>query len=765
MAETASDSRLTPFKITLIYVAFGIFWLLSDSYLKVFFADPIAFERFSTTKGWSLLGITAFFLYRIVQRHEEELDASQHSLGRMNRAHRALSACSQALVRNTEEEELMKEVCRIIVECGGYRLAWVAAAQHDEEKRVLPVAQWGFEEGFLNTLNLTWADTERGQGPTGHALRSGQPYVVQQIQTSPNYELWRDETLKRGYAASIALPLLEDGHPFGVLNIYAAEPDAFDPDEVELLEELSRDLAYGVVTLRLQSAKRQTDKAHKVHAAVLEQSPLGIILYGTDGSINYVNASFERLSGYDRMELVGRDGRILANNDRNEAFFRSVTDVFSYAEDRRAKLTFLARNDARQELDAVFSPVRNELGSIISYAAVLRDMTHEVELERQLLQAQKMEAIGTLAGGIAHDFKNILGAIITATEMTLTKLPPGSGREMLEVVLKAAMRGKSLVQQIMAFSRQKEQERQPVRLEQVLRECIVFLRASLPSTIEIRHDLPDGLGAVLADPTQIHQVIFNLCTNSSHAMQEKGGVLEIALSRVEVTPENLPFPSMHSGEYLRITVSDTGHGMSPEVQQHIFDPFFTTKKPGEGTGLGLSVVHGIVKSHGGTITVSSKLGEGTVFQLFFPLLLTVAEGVEPTAIGKIPGGTERILLVDDDEDLVVVVEKMLQSLGYEVLAATSSVAALKKFIAEPGRFDIIITDQTMPQLTGCELATAIRNVRPEMPIILCSGYNDESQGSISPEEVAAVGFREMLPKPVDCAQMAGAIRRALETHK
>jgi len=762
MAEAASEFKWTPFKITLAYLALGVFWLLSDDVLKVFFADPVAFHRFSTTKGWSLLGITAFFLHRLLLRAAEALKGSQQSLVNLNRAHRTLSACNQALVRITDEEELMREICRIIVECGGYRLAWVGEAEHDEHKRVVPVAQWGFEEGFLDTLHLTWADTERGQGPTGQALRSGQPYVVQQIQTSPNYELWLDETLKRGYAASISLPLLEEGYPFGILNIYAAEPDAFDADEVELLEELGRDLAYGVLTLRLQSAKRQTDKAHKVHAAVLEQSPLGIILYGTDGSITYVNASFEKLSGYARNELVGKDGRVLANNEHNEAFFRQVTDIFSYAEDRRAKLTFTARDGSRQEVDAVFSPVRNDAGSIISYAAVLRDLTHEVELERQLLQAQKMEAIGTLAGGIAHDFKNILGAIITGTEMTLGKLPPGGGREMLEVVLKAAMRGKGLVQRIMTFSRQKEQERQPVRLEQVLRECIIFLRASIPSTIEIRPVLPEGLGAVLADPTQIHQVIYNLCTNSAHAMQEKGGVLEISLAQVEVAPDALPHPTMHPGAYLRIMVSDTGHGMTREVLQHMFDPFFTTKNPGEGTGLGLSVVHGIVKSHGGAITVSSEPGVGTVFQLFFPILPQVVEGVEPEAIGRIPGGTERILLVDDDEDLLVIVEKMLQSLGYDVQASTSSRSALKKFIADPSRFDIIITDQTMPQLTGCELATAIKSVRPEIPIILCSGYSDDSKGSISPEEAQAVGFREFLPKPVDCAQMAGAIRRALE---
>jgi PAS domain S-box-containing protein len=588
--------------------------------------------------------------------------------------------------------------------------------------------------------------------------------VAQHILTDPRWEPWRERALRFGYASSISLPLFIEGRVFGALVILAGEPGAFDRDEMKFLEELAENLAYGIATLRMNAERKRAEKERKLLASVVEQAMEGIILFDSDGKIQYANPAIETITGYLPGEMIGRNSRVPEGEVRNREFYEAIWDTLSLEEGRSCHFTYNGKDGAQYEIDSTIWSVADSSGNVGNYAALIRDVTREVQLERQLRLAQKMEAIATLAGGIAHDFNNNLASIITCTEMARDDVPEESPvRELLDVVLKAGYRGRNLVKQILTISCQGEQEKQPVQVELIVEECIKLLRASFPASIEIRQHFADRLGVVLADPTQIHQIIVNLCTNAAYAMRENGGLLEIKVANVDLDAGAASdFQDLQAGSYLLLTVKDTGHGMTPEVMERIFDPFFTTKGKTGGTGLGLSVIHGIVKNHRGTITVDSKPGEGATFQVYLPRIDSagaVAQGQVPLLA---PKGNERILFVDDEEDVAFAGKRILERLGYEVIAEKDSQYALELFRATPQRFDLVFTDQTMPNMTGTELTREILRIRPDIPVVLCTGLGPASSGAITREEKTALGIRELVHKPLDQSEMARIIRRALD---
>ena len=396
-------------------------------------------------------------------------------------------------------------------------------------------------------------------------------------------------------------------------------------------------------------------------------------------------------------------------------------------------------------------------------AAIVRKQVEEdhKRLEAQLRQAQKMEAIGTLAGGIAHEFNNILGAILGFTDLTQYEVPQGSPAwSNLQEVLKAGRRAKDLVQQILAFSRQSEQEQEPLSVSLVVQDILALLRASLPSTIEIRHHLTEEGGTVRANRTQLYQVVMNLCANAEQAMRETGGVLELGADQIEVDAAfAAQHPDLQPGPHVRLRIHDTGPGMTPDVVERIFEPFFTTKDVGEGTGMGLAIVHGIVTSHGGAITVDSTPGEGTTFAVYLPRSTdaAVTDALDHPA-EDLPQGHGRLLFVDDEEMLVRMGQSMFTRLGYEVVACTSSVEALDAFRAEPAQFDLVITDQTMPRMTGEELAWELRHLRPDIPIVLCTGYSH----LMNAEKARDLGIDAFCMKPLVARDLAVTVQRVLQ---
>ena len=405
--------------------------------------------------------------------------------------------------------------------------------------------------------------------------------------------------------------------------------------------------------------------------------------------------------------------------------------------------------------------IRDADGRATRMIGLNQDITEHMETEEQLRQVQKMEAIGTLAGGIAHDFNNILAAILGYAELANLDIDEGSqAKYNLRQSLKATHRAKDLVQQILSFSHRGKQERKPLDIRPIMEEGLKFLRSSLPTTIEIRREMEEDLGTIEADPTQVHQILMNLCTNAAHAMDERGGMLLVSLGKVTVDrATSAAAPGIEPGSYLRLRVSDTGHGMPPEMMKRIFEPYFTTKEVGKGTGLGLAVVHGIVKSYGGGITVSSEPGKGSTFDVYLPRIegssnLLTPDRPEPLPLGR----RERVLYVDDEKAIVEIGRNILEHLGYEVAGETSSVEALELFREQPDRFDLVITDMTMPNMTGDKLAQEILRIRPGMPIILCTGFSEH----ITEERARAMGIKEYVLKPLAIRDLAVAIRKALE---
>ncbi|GEM_PF-311174 len=1068
-----------------------------------------------------------------------ERSRAEESLRKTNRAYKALSQSNQALIRATDEEELLQEVCRIVREDCGYRLVWVGLAEHDEHKTVRPVAQAGYEEGYLETVNIVWADNERGRGPTGTAIRTRNPVVNRDVKTDPIYAPWRDEAAKRGYASSAAFPLITADMAVGALNVYAGEPGAFDPEEIQLLMELAGDLAFGIIALRQRAERERAEEALReseerfrslfesatefifvldphaiivqanratiealgysedeltgqriteflspesketfakhfptvvetgycraemsvvckdggfvevdcacssirddqgaislfllsqrditdrkraegrireqrdflnnlleslthpfyvvntddytislandaavasgvsggstcysathgrttpcndwrhpcplgqvkktglptmvqhvhygkkgeprnieVHAypildsegtvkqiieycldvtdrtqaqealrenertlttilslslsgisyfpegkltwtnkammelfgydedekgellgkgahefyeseeeyrrvrdifraqiaegrpaeaearfrtkdgsifignvsvsagspdsavqgttvvisdvtsrkmaeeerlrlmTAIEQAAETIVITDQDGTIQYVNPSFETITGYAREEAIGQNPRILQSGEHDEEFYKKMWETLTRGDTWRGHLVNKKKDGKLLEEEATISPVRDESGNIVNYVAVKRDVTDQVLLEKQLYQAQKMESIGTLAGGIAHDFNNILQVVLGYADMlTMSKGKSSPDLPNLETIRKAAKDGGELVKGLLTFSRQVESKLRPCNLNLKLKRSQKILRRTIPRMIDIELFLADDLKTVNADPIQGEQVLMNLAVNAQHSMP-KGGNLTIETRNVTLGDDYCrTHVDAKPGENVQLKISDTGRGIEKEVMEHIFEPFFTTKEAGQGTGLGLSIVYGIVKNHGGHITCSSEPGQGTTFTMYLPALPGAAELDPAMTAGDMPAfGTETILLVDDDARVIEMGEQMLMRRGYKVFTAENGAEALEIYRERKDEIDLVVLDLIMPEMGGEQCLEEILKLDPTAKVLIASGYL-ASRTTNGDTEGGAGGF---IAKPFDTREFLRVVREVLD---
>ncbi|MCK4838156.1 MAG: DUF3365 domain-containing protein [Desulfobulbaceae bacterium] len=400
------------------------------------------------------------------------------------------------------------------------------------------------------------------------------------------------------------------------------------------------------------------------------------------------------------------------------------------------------------------------LGIWFVYVRQKKSIERQQSIEAAIQHAQKMESIGTLAGGIAHDFNNILSAIIGYAELAHYDLPTGSSAQKdIDQVVKAGCRAKELVKQILTFSRKRPETLQPLQPAPIIREALKLIRASLPTTIEIQEAIDPNCGSILANLTKVHQILMNLCTNALHAMAEQQGILTVKLSQVELKGSDLIYePDVSAGSFVELMVSDTGCGMDKETIERIFEPYFTCQKVGEGTGMGLALVHAIVQESDGFVKVESALGKGTTFHVYFPVIAEKTIEVEEEQNAALPRGDEHILIVDDEEPIVSMFQTTLKQLGYKVTANFSSEKTLELFRSSPDNFDLVITDQTMPNLAGSELAKKILQIRADIPIILCTGYSSV----ISEESSKEIGIKRFMMKPVSMGELACTVREALD---
>ncbi|MBU0481076.1 MAG: response regulator [Proteobacteria bacterium] len=479
-----------------------------------------------------------------------------------------------------------------------------------------------------------------------------------------------------------------------------------------------------------------------------------------DGSFLMVNPAFCEMLGFTEEELLSiKHANVVHPGDLGEHNSHFTCLVKGKAVSANYELRY--RNKSGETLWALVGSflLNDDNGSQQYLVTHIQDITRVRHLELQLRQAQKLEAIGTLAGGIAHDFNNILAAILGFTSMARDDISESNpARYQLDEVIKAGNRAKDLVKHILTFSRQSDLQRNPMLPDELVNEALDLLRASLPATIEIQRNIASDIGTIMADSTQIHQVIMNLCTNASHAMDENGGILGVTLDRVEMSAADLAEDKgLLPGPFVRIRITDTGTGIAPDIIDRIFEPYFTTKEVGKGSGLGLAVVHGIVKTHGGKITVESEPGKGTAFTIYFPLIEEQYRNAFLDA-GPLPTGKERILIIDDETVMVEMTIKILVRLGYEVVGRAGSAEALELFAENPDAFDLIITDQTMPGMTGIKMAEEMLRIRPDIPIILRTGYSSK----VDEEKARAIGIKKYALKPIDLRELSAMIRELLD---
>jgi len=565
----------------------------------------------------------------------------------------------------------------------------------------------------------------------------------------------------------LVIPILLTEELIGFIGFdHCLSDQGWDVVEQHFLRAAANDLAQFIernrahkqiaedITERKQAEKALRNSEEKYRLLVDNASDAIFVIQ--DGFIKFSNQISANLAEYSNDELSKMSFLDMVHpDDREDAMHRYKRQLTGEDLDSHYSCRIINRSGSILNLRIHSLPIQWEGRTAV--LAFVNDITKQLELESRLRQSQKMEAIGTLAGGIAHDFNNVLYAIAGYTEIVRDDMPEESlARRNLNEVLKGATRAQDMIQQILAFSRKADAEKTPIKIQAVILEALKLLRTSIPSTIEIRQNIDATCGPIVANLTQIHQIVVNLATNAYQSMK-KGGVLEVTLSEESIASDELDL-HLDSGHYLKLTISDTGHGMTENVLAKIFDPYFTTKGPGEGSGMGLAVVHGIVRQHGGDIEVHSKPDEGTTFHLYFPLIEPQPAETKPMKDKSIPTGTERILFSDDDKQIMNMVQQMLKRLGYQVTVCQSGTEALDLFKANPDEYDLLITDMTMPKMTGAELTTHVKKIRPDIPVILCTGYSD----TINKGNAASIGISAYLRKPIRKKVIAKTIRNLLD---
>jgi len=690
------------------------------------------------------------------------LKQAEDRITRLNAVLRALRNVNRIMITEKERDRLVKAVCATLTETRGYHNAWIAL--FDESRNLVTIAESGLSEAFV-----PMAEQVKGGTLTDCAQKAiSQSSVV--VIADP-LSACTECPLSKMYAGrgAMAVRLEHEGKVYGLLCVSIPVNFITDEEERSLLKELAEDITFALYSIeaeekrkRIENAIQESEEKYRTLAETVTDS---IFTLDTKGKFAYLNPAIEKITGYKAQDLIGRPfTKALAPE-----YIESTADRFRRGLSGETipmyEVELLHKDGKKIPVELNVTSLLDADGKAMGRIGIARDITErkrseeeKKKLQAQLKQAQKMEAIGTLAGGIAHDFNNILAAIIGYSELAKMKVPECSDViSDLDEVLKAGDRAKNLIKQILTFSRQGEEERKPMQINLIVKEVLKLLRPSLPTTIEIRQNIASA-ATVLVHPMQIHQMMMNLCANAYHAMREKGGVLEVSMTDVELDSEfTAKHMETHPGPYMRLTVSDTGHGIEKKDIDRIFEPYFTTKKEGEGTGIGLAIAHGIVKGHDGSIIVYSEPGKGTTLHVFLPRIEREVTS-EPEEMLPLLMGKERILFVDDEIAIVDIGKRMLERLGYTVETRTSPIEALAAFRAQPEKFDLVVTDMTMPQMTGDELAKELMTIRSDVPIILCTGFSE----SITKEGAKEMGIREFAMKPFVMRDLANVVRRILD---
>jgi PAS domain S-box-containing protein len=627
----------------------------------------------------------------------------------------------------------------------------------DEKTRVLRFGHAvGVDEQGLKRLQDYQLPFSKLDNLIARVYNSGQAVVINDVDESnlnrnnPMLQLLKPKTI-------IVAPLTSRGTVTGVLMADRTPQDGiFSESDKDFIVSFANQIA---IALDNADLIRQKEESEQHLRKMFENAQVGILKIDEINIIREANPRMKVLCGAE--ELIGKHMYDFLDSD-NQTKFQQIIAQNKAGQPSQDELEIASKNKPPVTVLMSSVPSFDESGRYTSSEAIVTDISENKKMQRQLIQSQKMEALGTMAGGFAHEFKNILQAIKLWTEGAIQDLPDDPElHNNLNRVLQSINKGSDIVHQILLFSRDQKPELKAIKISAILVDGLKMVRAALPTTIIIQSDIDPNAGFILGDAVRIHQVLLNLCTNAAHAMREKVGRLNVGLENVQINSEKSnKWRHLKPGPYVQLTVQDNGIGMDSQTIERIFEPFFTTKEQGEGTGMGLSTVHGIVEDHGGSIDVESAPGEGTTFRLLFPRCAYQEKEVAPVEAKPLvmPTGNERILFVDDELTLTEIVKKMLERLGYEVVAKSSSVEALEIFLAQPENFDLVIADQTMPHITGVALAHEVSRIRPDLPFILCTGMMDSQK-----LDKKAAGIREILTKPVTISKLAQVVRQTLDT--
>src|SRR6202162_2385664 len=669
----------------------------------------------------------------------------------ISRALRTIEACNKLLVEAKVENKLLNDFCQIIVEKGGYYMAWVGMAQNDPYQSVIPVAQAGYEAGYLEKLNITWADTERGRGPTGRAIRTKTPVIARNLQTDPLIAPWRNEIIERGYASAIAIPLIHSGAAFGSVQMYAKEPDAFDDQEADLLLRLSENLAYGIIALREHEERKKAvtelRQSEELFRTLVENASDAIFITDPKGNLIDANLATCQMFKAMREELLRSSIKEFVLKEDLPEVEKGIEAVLA------GNAIVRERRFVRTDGTSVLTEISAKMIARHRIHVFVRDITARKKIDEALVKETKFESIGLFAGGIAHDFNNLLTAILGNLSLSLSSMEKSNPLfEQLTEAEGAAVRAQDLARQLMTFSKGSAPLRKEVSIASLVRDSANF--AARGSSLKCQFNLPDNLWIVMGDEGQLSQVIHNTIFNSIQASQSEG-IRELLSRNYQTDGQGEVF--LKPGTYVEISIKDHGVGIPEEHFQKIFDPYFTNK-PG-GTGLGLATAYSIVKKHGGEIKVSSAVNEGATFNIYLPAVQKSMPAKPDLPVSL--GGKGKILLMDDEELVLNVTSRMLNKLGYSVVLARNGDEAVAKFneaLSSGSVFDALILDLTIPGgMGGRETLQKILAIRPDVKAIASSGYSND----VVMADWSKFQFCGLLPKPYRLTELGITLRQVI----
>ena len=682
-----------------------------------------------------------------------ERKQAEKTLHQLNRLYALLSRVNELIIRSHSDQELFQGVCAAAIQQGGFKLAWIGLV-NEETKQVLPVALTGDAADYVKGLQIYSDERPEGRGPTGICIRTGRAYICNDYSKDPNTAPWHEWARLHRIRACASIPFHRGDKIAGALMIYNDEVNCFEAQDVALLEEIAKNISFALDNLGTQTKARQLSR-------VVEQAAESIVITDTRGIILYVNPAFEKSSGYSRTEALGQNSRLLKSGKQDAGFYREMWAAITHGESWSGHFFNKRKDGTLYEEDATISPVRDGKGVIVNYAAVKHDVTRERQLDAQLRQSQKMEAIGTLAGGVAHDFNNILAII----SMQASLLKGGGGLSAQQATLAdeigiAVERATGLTRQLLLFGRKENLQMCDLELNQAVTDLAKMLRRILNESVGHQLKLAGQPMLVHADQGMMDQVLMNLAVNARDAMPN-GGQLIIETAGVEFSEDTANRPaSARPGSFVCLSVIDTGYGIPADLLPRIFEPFFTTKGVGKGSGLGLSTVFGIVQQHQGWINVESKVGQGTAFRIYLPRRAGQSV-IKPTPKmpAATPTGKETILLAEDEPELRIILKTTLTKLGYHVLEAGNGVQALEVWQQHRAGIRLLLTDMMMPDgMTGRDLAQRLLQDAPKLKVVYMSGYSHEVIG----QDFQLHEGVNFLAKPFQPQQLAQIIRDRLD---